>query len=102
MRSSGELPPPYTVVALARRAAHEDLKSFAWLAPEMVGSQASAVPAVGTRASDVYMLGGVFLEVITGCSQKPFEWLESNRLVDYRSARSTAKENTIEVGNVRI
>ena len=54
------------------------------------------------EASDVFMLGCTFIEVLTGCSREPYDWLmkedpSGNRLVAYRASDATRNINPLVV-----
>ena len=48
-------------------------------------------------ASDVYLLGSCFVEVLTGCKRQPFDWLTPQRTLVYRVSDSTRGVNCIQV-----
>ena len=57
---------------------------------------------VVTEASDVFMLGCTFIEVLTGCAREPYDWLmaedpSGNRLVAYRASDATMNNNPLVV-----
>jgi serine/threonine protein kinase len=60
--------------------------SIAWLAPETVAdpSDTGSVHGPSTPASDVYMLGSTFLELATGCTRAPYDWLADAELLRFR------------------
>jgi hypothetical protein len=90
------------VLALARGDSESDVAAdaamLAWLAPEALARNASASlddggdgedegerAPVMTCASDVYMLGGLVLDVLTACQRPPFHWEEPERLAKLRA-----------------
>ena len=53
-------------------------------------------------ASDVFMLGCTFIEVLTGCSRQPYDWLveedpTGTALIVYRGHDSTRNNNPLVV-----
>ena len=58
-----------------------------------------------TEASDVFMLGCTFIEVLTGCTREPYDWLMEEdpsgvALTVYRGQEATRTINPIMVRNV--
>ena len=54
------------------------------------------------EASDVFMLGCTFIEVLTGCSREPYDWLMAEDpsgmdLIVYRKQESTRNNNPLVV-----
>ena len=57
---------------------------------------------VVTEASDVFMLGCTFIEVLTGCGREPYDWLmtedpSGTALTVYRGHESTRNNNPLVV-----
>ena len=55
-----------------------------------------------TEASDVFMLGCTFIEVLTGCNREPYDWLMAEdpscmTLITYRNHESTRSNNPLVV-----
>ena len=75
---------------------------IAWAAPETF--QESERGQLVSAATDVYMLGSCFLELITGCFRTPFDWLEWNTksLKEFREHERSRMLNCIQVGNVTL
>ena len=48
-------------------------------------------------ASDVYMLGSCFVELMTGCERQPFDWLTGQRVLVFRGHDTTRAIHCIEV-----
>ena len=71
----------------------------AWMAPETFAGRAKG--QVVSAASDVYMLGSCFLEVMSGCQRTPFDWLTGYTLLAFRGQESTRQVNTLQVGAAR-
>ena len=65
-----------------------------WRAPETIieggGEHVS-------KLSDIYMLGGTFVEVLTGCHRAPYDWLDSGDVFSYRSSPATRHVTLFEV-----
>ena len=86
------------------------LAPIAWRACETFVSRADGSMIV-TEASDVFMLGCTFIEVLTGCSREPYDWLvkedpSGTALTVYRGHESTRNNNPLvvrlaNVGEVR-
>ena len=72
--------------------------SFAWCACETFAPRADG-RRVATPASDVFMLGCTFIEVLTGCTRQPYDWLMADRfaLIAYRTHESTRNNNPLVV-----
>ena len=54
------------------------------------------------EASDVFMLGCTFIEVLTGCSREPYDWLlqedpSGMSLMVYRGHESTRNNSPLAV-----
>ena len=57
---------------------------------------------VVTEGCDVFMLGCTFIEVLTGCSREPYDWLMAEdpsgmTLITYRTHESTRNNNPLVV-----
>jgi hypothetical protein len=78
---------------------YTDLKApTAWRAPETFVSRAAGkVGSVASTASDVFMLGCCFLELATGCTRTPYDWLPGESLLVYRGHDSTRAIGPIQV-----
>ena len=50
-----------------------------------------------TEASDVFMLGCAFVEVLTGCSREPYDWLSGEALLLFRGNDATRGLNPLLV-----
>ena len=50
------------------------------------------------EASDVFMLGCTFLEVMTGCTREPYDWLSGEALLLFRGDTLTRDLNPLQVG----
>ena len=61
---------------------------IAWRACETFASHRSAGTIV-LEASDVFMLGCTFIEVLTGCSREPYDWLTGEQLITFRAHDTT-------------
>ena len=61
---------------------------IAWRACETFASHRSAGTIV-LEASDVFMLGCTFIEVLTGCSREPYDWLTGEQLIAFRAHDTT-------------
>jgi serine/threonine protein kinase len=90
------------VLPMARVAedrTYTDLKApTAWRAPETFLSRAAGkVGSVASTASDVFMLGCCFLELATGCTRTPYDWLYGESLLVYRGHDSTRAVGPIQV-----
>jgi hypothetical protein len=62
-----------------------------------MSSSRGHVGGVATRASDVYMLGGAYLEIATACARTPFDWLSGFALTGYRWHESTRCIGPVQV-----
>ena len=74
---------------------------LAWRACETFIPRKSAGTIV-LEASDVFMLGCTFIEVLTGCSREPYDWLMEEdpsgmTLITYRNHESTRSSNPLVV-----
>ena len=74
---------------------------LAWRACETFLPHKSAGTIV-LEASDVFMLGCTFIEVLTGCSRQPYDWLieedpSGHRLIAYRASDATMNNNPLVV-----
>ncbi len=70
----------------------------AWLAPEVfVASTRGNMGKLATAASDVFMLGCCYLELVTGCTRTPYDWLTGFALTVYRGQDSTRSIGPIQV-----
>ena len=74
---------------------------LAWRACETFIPHKSAGTIV-TEASDVFMLGCTFIEVLTACSREPYDWLMEEdpsgmTLITYRTHESTRNNNPLMV-----
>ena len=69
---------------------------IAWRACETFAPHKSAGMVV-LAASDVFMLGCAFIEVLTGCSRTPFDWLKGEQLLLFRGNDSTRGHGPIVV-----
>ena len=70
---------------------------MAWRACETFNPR-SGGDVVVTEASDVFMLGCTFIEVLTGCTREPYDWLmeedpSGTALTVYRGRESTRNNN---------
>ena len=54
-----------------------------WLAPEALDRRGKTGGVVVARPSDMYMVGGLIYEVLTG-GDAPFHWVHGDDLVYYR------------------
>ena len=57
---------------------------------------------VATEASDVFMLGCTFIEVLAGCTREPYDWLTAEdpsgtMLIAYRVHEATRNNNPLVV-----
>ena len=57
---------------------------------------------VETEASDVFMLGCTFIEVLTGCTREPYDWLmeddsSGRALFMYRANEATRNNHPLVV-----
>ena len=76
------------------------LAPTAWRACETFIPRVSGM--VVTEASDVFMLGCTFIEVLTGCTREPYDWLTEEdpsgmTLITYRTHESTRSNNPLVV-----
>ena len=74
---------------------------LAWRACETFAPHESAGTIV-LEASDVFMLGCTFIEVLTSCSREPYDWLMKQDpsgmdLIVYRKQASTRNNNPLVV-----
>ena len=74
---------------------------LAWRACETFAPHKSAGMIV-TEATDVFMLGCTFIEVLTGCSRQPYDWLLEEdpsgvALTVYRGHEGTRNNNPLVV-----
>ena len=74
---------------------------LAWRACETFIPHKSAGMVV-TEASDVFMLGCTFIEVLSGCSREPYDWLieedpSGTMLITYRAHESTRSLDPLTV-----
>jgi hypothetical protein len=70
----------------------------AWRAPETFVSRAAGkVGSVASPASDVFMLGCCFLELATGCTRTPYDWLTGEDLLVFRKHAATRAVGPIQV-----
>jgi hypothetical protein len=68
----------------------EQTAPIAWLAPEAFAeSTRGRAGRIATTASDVFMLGGVFLELATRCTRTPYDWMTGFSLSSFRWLEST-------------
>ena len=67
---------------------------IAWMAPETFDGRMPSRTA--STAGDVYMLGSTFLEVISGCTRTPFDWLPARGVFNYRGHEVSRQVNTVE------
>ena len=79
---------------------------LAWRACETFAPHKSAGTIV-LEASDVFMLGCTFVEVLTGCSREPYDWLMEDDpsgmdLIVYRKHESTRNNNPLVVCTVGV
>ncbi len=65
------------------------------MAPEALGEEGDS--HVGSSASDVYMLGGCFIEVLTACTRTPFDWLPAHDVVAFRTRETSRQVGCIQV-----
>ena len=76
---------------------------LAWRACEtFLPHKSAATGTIVTEASDVFMLGCTFIEVLTGCSREPYDWLTAadpsgTALIVYRGHESTRNNNPLVV-----
>ena len=68
----------------------------AWRACETFVHHATSGMIV-TEASDVFMLGCAFVEVLTGCSREPYDWLSGEALLLFRGNDATRGLNPLLV-----
>ena len=78
---------------------------LAWRACETFIPRPSGDMVV-TEASDVFMLGCTFIEVLTGCTREPYDWLmkedpSGTALTVYRGHESTRNNNPLVVRTMR-
>ncbi len=70
----------------------------AWRAPETFVSRAAGKEgSVASTASDVFMLGCCFLELATGCTRTPYDWLDGDDVIVFRKHASTRCIGPIQV-----
>ena len=74
---------------------------LAWRACETFVPRADG-GMVATEAADVFMLGCTFIEVLTGCSREPYDWLMAEdpsgmSLMVYRGHESTRNNSPLAV-----
>ena len=63
---------------------------LAWRAPETYVECPSGKGQAVLAASDVWMLGGTILEVLTGCQRWPYDWLtDKYALITFRTHASS-------------
>ena len=69
----------------------------AWMAPETFIE--SEKGHIASKASDVYMLGSCFVELLTGCERMPFDWLSPSQTFIFRARahKSAGVENCLQV-----
>ena len=77
------------------------LAPTAWRACETFIPRAGGDMVV-TEASDVFMLGCTFIEVLTACNREPYDWLmaedpSGTMLITYRAHESTRNNNPLVV-----
>ena len=76
---------------------------LAWRACEtFIPRTSGASGTIVLPASDVFMLGCTFIEVLTGCSREPYDWLmaedpEGMVLIAYRVTPATRNNNPLTV-----
>ena len=96
------LPSPACSCACSRAANGDDHGVYgyiasgpiAWMAPETFDGRMPSRTA--STAGDVYMLGSTFLEVISGCTRTPFDWLPARGVFNYRGHEVSRQVNTVE------
>jgi hypothetical protein len=70
----------------------------AWLAPEaFLASTTSQKGKAASPASDVFMLGCCFLELATGCTRTPYDWLTGFSLTAFRAHDTSRMIGPIQV-----
>jgi serine/threonine protein kinase len=75
---------------------YTELKApIAWLAPETFTAHAGG--KVASAASDVFMLGCCYLELLTSCTRAPYDWLSGFALTTFRAHESTRSLGPIQV-----
>ena len=67
----------------------------AWMAPEVFVDD--VVGQAVCPASDVYMLGSCFVELVSGCERTPFDWLTAQRLLVFRGQDTTRHLSCLQV-----
>ena len=72
------------------------LSPFAWRACETFEPHTGA-GMVATEATDVFLLGCTFIEVLTGCMRQPYDWLMGKELVLFRAEESTRDMDPLQV-----
>ena len=88
------------VVLCSRRAADHVYTTLvgpvAWRAPETFDDHADGKGQVASAATDVFMLGGSFLELLCGCERTPYDWLGPG-VFAYRASSATRAIGPIDV-----
>ena len=69
----------------------------AWRAPETFEAQAASRQQVASAATDVFMLGGSFLELLCGCERTPYDWLGAGNILPFRASYTTKHLGPVEV-----
>ena len=80
------------------------LGPVAWRAPETFRPRTSpSTPGTIVQCeSDVFMLGCTFLEVLTGCTRQPYDWLTEGdpaSLLRFREGAGTLDVSPLQVRN---
>ena len=76
---------------------------LAWRACEtFLPHRSESEGTIVTEATDVFMLGCTFIEVLTGCTREPYDWLMAEdttgfRLITYRTHELTRDNNPLTV-----
>ena len=93
------------VVLCSRRAADHVYTTLvgpvAWRAPETFDDHADGKGQVASAATDVFMLGGSFLELLCGCERTPYDWLGPG-VFAYRASNATKHIGPIDVSVGRL
>jgi serine/threonine protein kinase len=75
----------------------ELLSPIPWCAPETFAPHGDGRMRA-SRASDIFMLGCTYVELLTKCARKPYDWIPSlEELQAFRTADSTRALNPLDV-----